>query len=51
MTTLSLRLLVERPARSPRIPPAPPLALDTPIVLPNLATLERVRDALRVARP
>jgi hypothetical protein len=32
------------------IPPPPPLDLDTPIILPDLATLERFRDALRVVQ-
>jgi hypothetical protein len=48
---ISLRERVERPALVPWIPPPPELAFDTPVILPNLATLERVRDALRVARP
>lgn len=37
---------VESPARSPWIPPPPPLALDTPIVLPDLATLEHALAGL-----
>jgi hypothetical protein len=35
------------PDHDPSIPPPPPLALDTPVVLPDLATLERFRDALQ----
>lgn len=42
---------VQSPDRRPWIPPPPPLALDTPIVLPNLATLARVVDALRTPEP
>lgn len=47
----SLYHLVEMP--SSRIPwlPAPPLGLGTPLVMPDLATLERLRDVLRTDRP
>jgi hypothetical protein len=47
--TVQLRDCVQAPEPRPWIPPPPPLALDTPIILPDLATLERVADALRVA--
>jgi hypothetical protein len=43
--------LVETPSsRFPRLPAPPPLDLDTPLVMPDLATLARAVTALRAAR-
>lgn len=41
-----LRSRVQLPVRGPWRPPAPPLALDTPLMMPNLETLARVLAAL-----
>lgn len=41
-----LRSRVQLPIRNPWRPPAPPLALDTPLMMPDLETLARVLVAL-----
>lgn len=42
---------VAAPDERPWIPPPPPLDLDTPIVLPDAATLERAAALLAAHRP
>jgi hypothetical protein len=42
---------VTTPELRPWIPPPPPLDLDTPLVMPDLATLERAAAALRTYQP
>lgn len=44
---MNLRDRVEAARRGPWIPPPPPLALDTPLIMPDLATLERVAAGLK----
>lgn len=41
---------VQSPDRRPWIPPPPPLDLDTPVILPDLATLTRALLALQDPR-
>jgi hypothetical protein len=45
------RTHVEPPKREPWIPPPPPLALDTPIVLPDIGTLRCAVEGLKRLQP